>query len=64
MQELRCKVCRKPPCEISEYIVNACLAKISPDEYVRKEELSLNPQTGLFYCTSCFIKIGMPYGKA
>ena len=37
---------------------NAC------DEYVRHNEGTYNYGTNLFWCTLCYIKNGMPLGKA
>ena len=34
------------------------------DTYVRENEGTYNPDTGYFYCTDCYIKIGMPLGTA
>jgi hypothetical protein len=61
---VKCKVCGKQPNEISEYKTQAKVYKITPEEYVRQEEGTYNLKTGLFYCTSCYIKIGMPRGRA
>lgn len=61
----RCKGCGKSPYEIMEY-VHICKAEgyESPEEFVRQEEGTFNPSTGLFWCTDCYIKAGMPKGKA
>ena len=61
---MHCKQCHREPAEISEYIEAACDEQMTPDEYVRQEEGTYNPDTGLFWCTWCYIKIGMPLGKA
>jgi len=64
---MRCKVCGREPHEIPEYI--DAVAE-EPDEfsdeedYVRQEEGTYNPLTGFFYCTECYIRIGMPLGTA
>lgn len=61
---LKCKLCGKKPCEISEYRSGAFSDGITADEYVIKEEGTLNKNTGKFYCTSCYVKLGMPSGIA
>lgn len=63
-RELRCKVCGKAPAEIDEYVDMGKEEDMTPDEYVRCEEGTLNRATGLFYCTLCYIKIGMPLETA
>lgn len=62
--EIKCKSCGKRPHEISEYINMAIEYEITPEEYVRQEEGTYNPRTGMFYCTMCYINAGMPLGKA
>ena len=64
MNECKCKGCGKRPDEINEYIVAAEDEGITPFQYVRQEEGTYNSKTQLFYCTFCFIKAGMPLGKA
>lgn len=60
-----CKVCGKAPHEILEYIQGAVDEGIAtPAEYVRQEEGTFNRETELFYCTECYIRIGMPLGTA
>lgn len=59
-----CFECGKAPSELTEYVTAAREYEITPDEYVRREEGTYNPQTGFFWCTECYIKIGMPLGKA
>jgi aspartate carbamoyltransferase regulatory subunit len=62
--EIKCKRCGKHPNELSEYIECAEEEGITPDEYVVREEGTYNEKTGLFYCTPCYVKVGMPLGKA
>jgi hypothetical protein len=33
---------------------------MTPDDFVWREEGTLNRETGHFLCTSCYIKAGMP----
>ena len=62
--EIKCKECGKTPDVIEEYIEMGREENMTPTEYVIQEEGTLNRATGFFYCTSCYIKIGMPLGKA
>ena len=63
--EVMCAVCGKHPDQISEYVdvyeIEGCS---SPEDYVVKHEGTYNRETGNFYCTSCYIEIGMPLGTA
>lgn len=63
-KELKCAVCGKSPCEIEEYVDYAKIEGMTPEEYVRQEEGTYNSQNGHFWCTGCYIKIGMPRGVA
>ena len=57
-----CEICRKPPSEIEEYVEAASEEgfEMHPDEYVRRDEGTYNPQENAFFCTGCYIDIGMP----
>lgn len=61
MPELRCGRCKKKPEQIP-LIVD--LAKefeySSPDDFVLKEEGTLDEVTGKFLCDGCYIAAGMP----
>lgn len=63
--EVVCAECGKHPDQISEYVdvyeIEGCQ---SPDEYVIRNEGTFNRATGKFYCTVCYVKAGMPLGKA
>ena len=61
---IQCKVCKKEPKDIAEYQRMANEENMTPDDIVREEEGTYNPTTGKFYCTNCYIKIGMPLGRA
>lgn len=61
----KCKLCGKKPSEIQEYKTLAeAEGYSSPEDAVRGEEGTYNPRTGLFYCTTCYIKAGCPSGMA
>ena len=61
---MECKICGLPPNEIQEYIDGGKDYKCTPHEYVIQEEGTYNRFTELFYCTECYVRIGMPLGKA
>lgn len=61
---MKCKVCNKEPKDIEEYVVAAKIHNTTPEEYVKNEEATYNPKTKKFFCTTCYIKVGMPSGKA
>lgn len=62
--EIACRGCGRGPHEIGEYIEIAKEEDITPHEYVIKEEGTYNSDTGKFYCTACYVRAGMPLGKA
>lgn len=64
MKKTQCKICKRTPEEIGEYIRYSAEAGMTPEEYVMVEEGTYNKETGRFYCTKCYIEIGMPTGKA
>lgn len=61
----RCKGCGKLAKDILEYKTLAMeMGYEDADEAVANEEGTFNPKTGAFYCTTCYIKAGMPLGIA
>lgn len=61
MDAMTCIGCRKHPDEIDEYIDAAAEEDMSPVEYVLEEEGTYDKfEKERFYCTSCYIKAGMP----
>jgi hypothetical protein len=63
----RCRLCRKAPGEIDEYVFRAKDESNyfkDADDVVRQDEGTYNPETGQFYCTDCYVKAGMPRGTA
>ena len=62
--KIACIGCGRTPDEIPEYIAMAEYEDMSPEECVIHNEGTYNPRTGSFYCTKCYIGIGMPAGKA
>ena len=64
MDNLKCKVCKRTPEEIGEYVSEAEVRNLTADQFVEQEEGTLNRDTNRFYCTGCYIKIGMPLGVA
>ncbi len=61
---LHCAKCRKTPSELNEYQSDMTGEDIQPDDYVWENEGTLNKDLGLFWCTKCYIEIGMPLGVA
>lgn len=61
--EMHCKICGKHPSEIDEYVEIADGKEIT-ESFMTHEEGTYNPTTKLFYCTHCYIAIGMPLGTA
>ncbi|HYE39172.1 MAG TPA: hypothetical protein VEB23_04525 [Ramlibacter sp.] len=55
-----CTGCKKRPAELDEYTELAADENMTPDEYVRKEEGTYNPENGHFLCTNCYVEAGMP----
>jgi hypothetical protein len=55
-----CTGCDKTPEEIDEYVICAKEDGMTPTEWVRREEGTLNPANGHFLCTDCYIRAGMP----
>lgn len=63
-KKLICKRCGKEPHLIEEYVSAAEELGVTPEEYVINEEGTYNKRSKKFYCTSCYIKAGMPQGWA
>lgn len=55
-----CIGCNKHPGEIEEYVEIAKEEKMTPDDFVREEEGTYNPDNGHFLCTTCYARAGMP----
>lgn len=60
---MKCAECGKRPDEIREYINEAAINDMTPEEFVKEEEGTYNPETDRFYCTHCYMKLGMPTKK-
>ena len=63
-KEPRCIKCGRSPVEIPEYRDVAADDGVHPNDYVRSEEGTYNPASGHFFCTECYIEVGMPLGVA
>lgn len=59
-----CVGCNKKSSELEEYVEAAKEINLSPEEYVRLEEGTYNRAHSTFYCSECYVKLGMPLGKA
>ena len=58
-----CIGCERQPHQIPEYIDGGYHAKITPREYVAREEGTYNKVNGHFCCTKCYIRLGQPTGE-
>lgn len=61
---MKCSICNREPKDILEYKMASDENGISPEEYIKQEEGTYNPLHKIFYCTNCYISIGMPLGQA
>lgn len=55
-----CIACKKHPREIEEYIDMGKVEGMTPEDFVREEEGTYNPENGHFLCTECYIRAGQP----
>lgn len=55
-----CIGCYQIPDQIEEYQPAMTESSLSPDEYVKQEEGTYNPENGHFLCTKCYIAAGIP----
>lgn len=58
-----CKICGKKANEIEEYKLQAKIDESTPESIARGDG-TYNFMTNQFYCTVCYVKIGMPLGTA
>jgi len=64
-KEIRCNGCKLHPDQIDEYVSQFVEFDCSsPEDMVRQEEGTFNPDNGHFWCTNCYIKAGTPLGVA
>lgn len=54
--------CKRRPSEIPEIIEKANELDLHPDDFVRLEEGTYNPENGHFLCMTCYIAEGSPSG--
>ncbi len=64
MYQVRCMTCGRRPDQILEYRQAAADEDTTAEQYVRANEGTYNAATGKFWCTECYIIIGMPEGVA
>ena len=55
-----CVGCKHRPGDLDEYVNAAADDETTPDEYVKEEEGTYNPENGHFLCTVCYFKAGCP----
>lgn len=58
--DMFCIDCERTPFEIMEYIEYAREEEMGPDEYVWREEGTLNRENGHFTCSHCYVQRGCP----
>lgn len=58
-----CTGCNRVPVDISEFAPEFTGEDMSPDDYVWREEGTLNTSNGHFLCTSCYIEAGQPSSR-
>jgi len=58
-----CTGCGQRPADIPVYAQLAADEGITPDEYVRRKEGTLNPRNGHFLCDEDYIAAGQPVGE-
>jgi len=61
---MKCCICGKEPKQIDEYRIEAKFLRMTPDNYVKREEGTYNAEKDTFCCTDCYIKTGSPKGIA
>lgn len=61
---MSCRGCGKHPSEIWEYTPDSTGEDLPAHEYVQREEGTFNRETGRFWCTACYVAVGMPLGTA
>lgn len=59
-----CAQCKKRPDELNEYIYEAKLEGVTPDEFVASNEGTFNAVEQVFWCTECYLELGLPLGVA
>ena len=59
---MHCAHCHRPPSSIQEYLLEAQMEECTPEEFVSTIEGTYNPDNELFWCTECYIILGMPKG--
>ena len=64
MISYNCVGCGKKPEQLEEFAIMGKEYDQTAEEYLIKEEGTLNKENGHFYCTDCYIKAGMPLGRA
>jgi hypothetical protein len=55
-----CIGCSKPPHELEEYSPEMTGEELTAEDYVWREEGTLNRENGHFLCTPCYYRAGMP----
>ena len=64
MYQVRCLECGRRPDQIMEYRRAAVQEDIPPEHYVKANEGTYNREIKKFWCTECYVILGMPEGVA
>lgn len=64
MSKMVCANCHRTPDELQEYVDAALDEDMTPIQYVVENEGTFSPKFNTFYCTNCYILVGMPRGQA
>lgn len=62
--KVKCRGCGKCPDALKECVNGSRIEEVTPEEYVKQNDGTYNPATGLFYCDMCYVKSGCPLGTA
>ena len=61
---IHCRGCGLTPDELPEYVELARVDDYASAEEAVRSDGTFNWDTGRFWCTTCYIKAGMPLGTA
>jgi len=60
---MRCPYCNRKPNQIHRYLEESKSFEMSPDSYVRMNVTTYDPETDMFCCQHCYLKLGSPLKK-
>lgn len=62
-EDIHCPECKKDPTELKEIQFHAEQEEMSEFQFIKEMDGTYCKHTGLFLCTDCYIKLGMPSNK-